>query len=156
MQPSKKTDLQQKWTLRLKLHKTTVMLLVNPTQSFLSIKQELLEAIRATGRNDIAGNVLPSDPEDVLLGVPIDKNNPGRGWVNLRIPEANDGDDGKRPKGVKKDSVFNSSPSGAGLKDGAMIAFKFKAHEEEDAMSDHEWDVILPNDYDESQEPMQT
>lgn len=138
------------------------MLLVDPTQTFTSIKQELLEAIRATGRKDINGHILPMDPEDVLLGVPIDKNKPERGWVNLRIPEVKDEGDGKKSKGVQKDSVFNSSPSGAGLKDGAMIAFKFKSGEhekagdEEDGMSDYEWDVILPTEYDESQEPMET
>ena len=116
-----------------------------PTQSFTSIKQELLEAIRSTGRDEINGHTLPSDPEDVLLGVPKDKNQLRRGWVNLRIPETKDEGSGKKSKGVKKDSVLNSSPAGAGLKDGATFAFKFRTHEEDDGMSDHEWDVVLPN-----------
>lgn len=121
---------------------------MDQTQSFTSIKQELLEAIKSTGRSDVNGHPLPSNPEDVLLGVPIDKNRLQRGWVNLRIPETKDKDDGKKSKGVKKNSVLNSNPAGAGLKDGATLAFKFRTHEEENGLSDHEWDVVLPS-YDE-------
>ena len=59
------------------------------------------------------------------------------------IPEVEDG--GTKGKGVKKGSVLNGSPLGAGLKDGAMLAFRFKDDAAEDAMDlDVEWDVIIP------------
>ena len=49
-------------------------------------------------------------------------------------------------KGVKKGSVLNGSPLGAGLKDGAMLAFRFTKGPGEDAMDlDDEWDVIMPS-----------
>ena len=85
---------------------------------------------------------MPSDPDEVVLGVPIDKNDIDRGWKNLLIPEIEKEDDEHKSKKVKKDSVANSSPLGAGLKDGAMIAFRFK----EDANEDGEegFDVVMP------------
>ena len=94
----------------------------------------------------------------MILGVPIDKNDPDRGWVNLRIPEIEDeNEESKKSKGVKKDSVVNSSPLGAGLRDGAMLAFRFKTDEDEDDMVDGVWDVVIPSYDDEaSQEQMET
>lgn len=137
MQPPQKID-SSLWTLRFKQHKTTILLYAYPGQSFTSIKKDLLDAISSTGLKAIDGHDLPSDPEDVILGVPIDKNDIDRGWKELLIPEADNEIDAHKSKKVKKDSIFNSSPLGAGLKDGAMIAFRFKADEEEG------FDVIMP------------
>ena len=62
----------------------------------------------------------------------------------LKIPEGEEAD--VKGKGVKKGSVLNGSPLGAGLKDGAMLAFRFTKGAEEDAMDlDDEWDVIMPS-----------
>lgn len=62
----------------------------------------------------------------------------------LKIPEADEAD--VKGKGVKKGSVLNSSPLGAGLKDGAMLAFRFTKGAADDAMDlDDEWDVIMPS-----------
>lgn len=141
-QPSKAPNPQQ-WTLRFKQHKTTVLLFVNQSQSFTSIKQELLDSLKATGIADIGGNLLPADPEAIVFGVPIDMNDTDKGWVPLEIPEVSDTD--TKGKGVKKGSVLNQSPLGAGLKDGAMLAFKFKDPDSQDIMDlDDEWDVVLP------------
>ena len=132
------------WTLRFKQHKTTILLLVQQSQPFDSIKRDLLDAIKATNINDINGNALPSDPEDIEFGVPRDKNDASKGWVPLKIPEVEDGD--VKGKGVKKGSVLNESPLGAGLKDGAMLAFRFTKAAAEDEMDlDNEWDVIMPS-----------
>ena len=136
------------WTLRFKQHKTTVLLFAQQSQSFDSIKRDLLDAIKARGIEDINGNALPSDPEDIEFGVPRDKYDISKGWVPLKIPEVEDGDTkGKgKGKGVKKDSVLNGSPLGAGLKDGAMLAFRFTKGPAEDGMDvDDEWDVIIPS-----------
>ena len=88
--------------------------------------------------------------------MPRDKNDIGKGWVPLKIPEVADGD--TKGKGVKKGSVLNASPLGAGLKDGAMLAFRFGkvlAEEEDDENEedddddemdvDDRWDVIIPS-----------
>lgn len=137
------------WTLRFKQHKTTILLFVQQSQPFDSIKSELLDAIKATRIKDINGNPLPSDPQDIEFGVPRDKNDISKGWVALKIPEVEDGD--TKGKGVKKDSILNGSPLGAGLKDGAMLAFKFTKGDEENAMDlDEEWDVIIPSYDDEA------
>lgn len=52
-------------------------------------------------------------------------------------------EDGERivslPKGVRK-TVLNASPLGAGLKDGSILAFKFKSVGEQD----DGWDVVMP------------
>ncbi|KAM0804398.1 hypothetical protein BDR22DRAFT_818044 [Usnea florida] len=148
-----KTSGGTQWTLRFKQHKTTILLFVQQSQSFDSIKRELLDAISATGIHHINGNALPDDPEKIEFGVPRDKNDPSRGWVALKIPELEDGD--TKGKGVKKGSVLNESPLGAGLKDGAMVAFRFVSKEtkeaEEDLMDvDDDWDVIIPSYDDEA------
>jgi len=145
-QPSKVSS-QQHWTLSFKCHKSTILLLAQQSQSFTSIKQDLLDAIKATGLSDINGNPIPSQPEDIVLGVPIDGNDISKGWVNLEIPEF---DEEAGAKGVKKGSVLNQSPLGAGLKDGAMLAFKFKDGEAQDEMDlDDHWDVVIPSYEDE-------
>lgn len=126
---------------------------MDQSQSFTSIKQDLLEAILSTGLSEINGHPLPSDPDDVILGVPIDKNDPDKGWINIRIPEAKeDEEEGHKSKKVKRDSVVNSSPLGAGLKDGSMVAFRFKTDEEDDS-TEEGFDVVMPVYEDEASQP---
>lgn len=131
-----KAARQQPWTLRFKKHKTTTILLVQPTQPFESIKEELLSSITASGKVDINGIKLPSDPNDIILGVPVDKNDISQGWVQLEMQPGK----GEERSG-KSNTIFNESPMGAGLKDGSMLAFKFEGEKED-------WDVIMPS-YDE-------
>jgi len=116
------------------------LLLVPQSQPFTTIKLHLLEAIKATGINDINGSPIPSDPEAIVFGLPIDKNDINKGWVPLKIPELEDGD--TKGKGIKKGTVLNESPLGAGLKDGALLAFKFREGDDEE---DDKWDVIIPS-----------
>ncbi len=139
------------WTLRFKLNRTTVILFVTPTQSFTSIKADLLEAIKATGLKEINNIPVPSDPEDILFGIAQDRKDPKRGWTGLEIPELDDLTGAK--KGVRKGSILNQSPQGAGLINGQAMAFKFRT-ETSDDMLDDEWDVFLPNpdEYDEEEE----
>lgn len=120
---------------------------MSPEQSFSSIKSDLLEAIKATGVHDINGNFLPSNADDIIFGVPVDNLNLDLGWVGLEIPEADEDDKGeKKPKGIRKGSVLNSGPLGAGLRDGAILAFRFRDGAEDGAdMDKDEWDVILPS-----------
>lgn len=142
-QPSK-TSSAGDWTLRFRQHKTTILLLTPPTQPFTTIKKDLLAAIRATGISAIDGNSLPSDSEAIVFGVPHDKNDISKGWLPLKIPEVEDGD--TKGKGIKKGTVLNESPLGAGLQNGALLAFKFQ---DEDAEENDVWDVIMPSYEDE-------
>lgn len=107
------------------------------TQSFDSIKQELLSSIKATGVKDINGAFVPSDASEIILGVPVEKHDPKQGWVDLEV-RAEDGDG----KSAKKGSVLNENPMGAGLKDGALLAFRF-------AEEQNDWDVVMPSYEDE-------
>jgi hypothetical protein len=131
------------WTLRFKLHKTTVLLFVLESQSFTTIKSNLLAALKSTGVKEINGKTLPDSGEDIVFGVPVDKNNIEKGWVDLVITEPEDEERVvSLPKGVRK-TVLNGSPLGAGLKDGAMLAFKFQNAGVADAEDDG-WDVVMP------------
>ena len=126
---------------------------MEPSQSFTSIKSDLLEAIKHAGLTSLNGQDLPIDPENVVFGVPRDRNDVSKGWVGIDIPlEVDDAVGQKRKLGGKK-SVLNTSPLGAGLKDGAMIAFKFRKEggrtdEEGTDLEDDDWDVMMPS-YDE-------
>ncbi|KAL8701719.1 MAG: hypothetical protein Q9201_004751 [Fulgogasparrea decipioides] len=142
---AKDTPNPQHLTLRFKKHKTTILLFVSPRDTIDSIKQKLLDTIKATGVSQINGDPLPSKSEDLMFGVLIDKNDPSQGWVGLEIPEVED-DAGKR--GNTKNSVLNKTPLGAGLKDGSVLAFKFRGVESSgDGMDidDGHWDVIMPS-----------
>ena len=103
-----------------------------------------------TGRTELNGQTLPTEPEDVVFGVPVEKNDLSKGWVRLDIPETEVQVNGDSKKIGGKKSVLNSSPLGAGLKDGAMLAFRFKTEGEmvdEDGLDveDDEWDVLIPS-----------
>ena len=154
-QPTKDID-PRLWTLRFKQHKSTVLLFVEQNQLFTSIKADLLEALKKSGHTELNGQVIPTDPEDVVFGVPVDKNDIAKGWVGLDIPDQEEEDDAEnRKKAGRENGVLNASPLGAGLKDGAMLAFKFLS---EDAkmdgdgldLDDSNWDVIIPSYEEES------
>ncbi|MCJ1421386.1 hypothetical protein MMC32_007749 [Xylographa parallela] len=144
----------QLWTLRFKQHKVTVLLFVEQTQPFSSIKADLLNALQGRGYSEINQRPLPSDAEDIILGLPIDKNDPSKGWIGLDIPAMDMEDEtGNKKKMGGKKSVLNASPLGAGLRDGSLLAFKFRsenAKKDDDGLDldDSDWDVIMPS-YDE-------
>ncbi|KAL8743909.1 MAG: hypothetical protein Q9190_003792 [Brigantiaea leucoxantha] len=138
------------WTLRFKNYKTTILLFVSQTESLTSIKRKLLEAIKGVGLTTINDHQIPSDPEDIVLGVLADNNDASKGWVGLEIPEIDD----EEGTASKKKSVLNESPLGAGLKDGTILAFKFRNKESENGemdLDDNNWDVLIPT-YDEAPE----
>ncbi len=93
---------------------------------------------------------LPSDVSHVIFGVPVDKNNFAKGWVQLEIPEreVEDGAGGKKKVGGKQ-SILNASPQGAGLKDGAVLAFRISHNGDEMEGEDVQWDVVIPSYEDE-------
>ena len=102
----------------------------------------MLDAIKATGIDNVNGYTLPSDVNDIILGVPIDQYDFSKGWVGLELPEANTDDEAEgKSNGVRKGTPLVDSLLGAGLKDGAIVAFKFREKGLED---DDDFDVLIP------------
>ncbi|KAK2871733.1 hypothetical protein FQN49_002889 [Arthroderma sp. PD_2] len=145
------------WTLRFKNHNVTVLLLVSPVEPFDSIKSSLLHALQIRGMKEINGKAVPDDAADIEFGIPLDRNNLEKGWQPLAIP--NGGADKGPGKG--KNSVFNSSPQGADLRDAQAVAFRFRTGLEKDEHKDADldmdlddpgWDVLVPAYDDEDEE----
>lgn len=128
-----------------------MLLFTTPQTDFGIIKQELLSILTLThSSGDLNGYKIPSDPEDVLLGIPVDPDDLQQGWTKLFIPEQelDNAQSGRKRRAGGKRSALNC-PQGVGLKDGAALAFKFRTpgyHEEDDMMDiSEEWDVIIPS-----------
>jgi len=127
------TPSPQTWTLRLKARKTTVLLHVDPLHTFGTIKSHLLDALHDTGLSDPATGdaiTLPASPADIQLGRPVDVHDAQQGfrpgeWENVDGEE--DGEDAGKGKGKAKGGISNAKdcPKGAGLKDGAVLAFRW-------------------------------
>jgi hypothetical protein len=136
------TPSPQTWTLRLKSHKTTVLLHVDPLHTFDTIKSALYSALQETElRHPETGEVipLPPSPSDIQLGRPININDAHEGfklgeWEYSAMAEEQD----QEPKGKGKAKAGTGSsgkagvaanvqqcPKGAGLKDGAVLAFRW-------------------------------
>ena len=99
---------------------------------------------------------LPDDAARIELGVARDRFDLGKGFAPLEIPE----EGGK----TAKRGVMNDSPMGAGLRDGAALAFRWTAASTEEDHVDEkgegveaqtaEWDVLVPG-LDEEDEEME-
>jgi hypothetical protein len=128
----------QTWTLRLKSHKTTVLLHVEPLHTFSTIKAYLYDALQETELKDPeTGELipLPPSPSDIQLGRPVDINDAHQGF-QLGEWEYTGGDEeeeegsgkgkGKAKAGGKANGAsVNDCPKGAGLRDGAVLAFRW-------------------------------
>ncbi|KAF2852507.1 hypothetical protein T440DRAFT_29336 [Plenodomus tracheiphilus IPT5] len=128
----------QTWTLRLKAHKTTVLLHVDPLQNFSNIKAQLYDALQETGlkhRETSERIELPSSPSDIQLGRPINVNDASEGFQlgEWEYPVGEEEDDGGKGKGKAKATNktnggikdLKACPKGAGLKDGAVLPFRW-------------------------------
>lgn len=130
------------WTLRLKNNKTTIYIHVDRLTPFINIKEELLHALKATNRSGLLhGNTIPDSPEDILFARAVDPNNLEAGWQSLE-PEDQEEDvealfdqeeeeavkaKGKgKAKAASSRGVFKECPAGAGLRDNAALAFRFR------------------------------
>ncbi len=149
------------WTLRFKNHRTTILLYSQPDTSFRAIRQELLTMLKTTNPSgDLHGALIPSEADDVVLGIPKDAKDLQAGWNELEIPEqqleesgpAASGGRNKRKLGGEQSTL--DCPRGVGLKDGAVLAFKFRSasHRDDHDGEDHvmngmseDWDVVLPS-----------
>ncbi|KAL6236590.1 hypothetical protein BDW75DRAFT_206429 [Aspergillus navahoensis] len=143
------------WTLLLKKHRTTVLLLLPPTQTIEATKINLLEALRARGLNEINGDPVPEDPTAVEFGVAVDKNDLEKGWTSLEALKIEAEDVTKRGPGKKATSL---SLKAAEISNGQSIAFRFRktgvAGSDNATDLDSEdpgWDVVIPSFNDEEE-----
>ncbi|KAJ4299722.1 hypothetical protein N0V90_004968 [Kalmusia sp. IMI 367209] len=136
------TPSAQTWTLRLKSHKTTVLLHIDPLQTFSTIKSQLYHALQETELKDAEGEsiLLPSSPSDIEFGRPVNPNEANKGfelgeWEYSPLEEEDTEDvkgKGKakavRPKKAEAGGAagVKDCPKGAGLRDGAVLAFRWK------------------------------
>ena len=142
-------------TLRFKQSKATVLLFVDKGQSFSSIKADLLQALMESGHRSVGGHALPSNPEDIEFALPVDKNDLRQGWTSLESRSSNDVVDKRgKNKSDGANGILHDTPSGAGLRDGGVLAFRFRAVEESDSgdvpdTNKSLWDVSISSYEDE-------
>lgn len=152
-------------TLLLRHHKSTTLLSVSPIQSFESIKDLLLAALKARNISSLHNDSDPADPTplpssaaDLEFGVLIDKKDASKGWT-LLTPELAAASSSTKKKPASKTADANS-PAGAGLADGGWLAYRVRkapAAEGDEAKLDENgdvdvemeedpgWDVVLPS-----------
>jgi len=159
-------------TLRLKNHKSTTLVHADPLASFLDIRRELLIALhltRPTGRLR-NGVEIPNDPLDVLLARPRDVHDVSAGWVRLRTEDEASEEEldeeeqaaaaqdvsttkkrGAATTGKGRSAVVRrpNCPKAAGLKDGGVLAYKFRS---ELGARATKRDVVMGGDDDEGEE----
>ncbi|KAF1930579.1 uncharacterized protein M421DRAFT_418878 [Didymella exigua CBS 183.55] len=127
------------WTLRLKSHRTTVLLHTDPLSTFSTIKAQLYTALAETGlqaSEDGPAIPLPDSAADIQLGRPLDPLDPGAGfalaeWEDAELDEEvvieEEAGKGKgRARAKAKTGEGTDCPKAAGLKDGAVLAFRWE------------------------------
>jgi hypothetical protein len=159
------------WTLRFKQHRSTFLLHTDPLQSFSAVKKELLIALSETNPSGIFNDQsIPKNADDILFAKPVDINDLNAGWELLQLNDREEasgkgkGKAGATAKaGGKVSNQLKDCPQGAGLRDGSVVAFKFRSAEddqrqntgqegeddeivvaEEDMKRVEQWDVIVP------------
>ncbi|PYH40896.1 uncharacterized protein BP01DRAFT_395508 [Aspergillus saccharolyticus JOP 1030-1] len=142
------------WTLLFKKHRTTVLLMLPPSETVAAAKSALLKALQARELRDINGDVVPADASEIELGVPVDKNDLEKGWIKLEV-EVADFDVADTPKrGTGKNAAGSLTLLAADIKNGQSLAFRFRKPateepEKSDELADLDledpgWDVVLP------------
>lgn len=129
------------WVLRIKSHKTTVVIHVEPLSTFDNIKALFYNALKESPLKHAETGLdipLPASPSDIQLGRPVDKNDPQAGfvlgeWERSSNQEQNDVKGKGRASAKQKadpnlaaPSNIQNCPQGAGLKDGAVLAARWK------------------------------
>ena len=140
------------WTIRLKYHKTTILLHADPLQSVQRLKQDLLDALRAIKPSPtfLNGRSLPSSASRIQLAKPCDVLDPTSGWE--LIEESDDatlqanGPDGKaKGKAKAKPNSSEFTVKAVGIRDNIALAFRWPDKESMDeGLEDEEWDVVIP------------
>lgn len=139
------------WTIRFKYNKTTVLLHADPLQTFDSLKEDLLLALKQTNKDGLLhGKPLPDSTDQIILGKAVDVFDATKGFSRLDASEADGVDADTKKKGrVAKDTAGKETLKGAGIKDNAVIAFKWGEDAvliDKDGMEveEEQWDVQVP------------
>jgi hypothetical protein len=141
------------WTLRLKRGKKTVLVFADPAQSLSSLKQNLIEALKATNPSDkIDGQPIPTSLSEVELAKPIDQLDISQGWTLLDpLPfedELGADDIQNAAKSKAKSKSRDPSLKELGLKENHVLAFRFRQPESDDVDEtlgdDLGWKVEIP------------
>ncbi|KAL9050966.1 MAG: hypothetical protein Q9162_006317 [Coniocarpon cinnabarinum] len=140
------------FTLRFKNHRTTTFLHADPLQSFDSLKEELLRALRESHPDGILNKTqIPADPSQVFLARPNDIHNLDSGFTSLADKAgaliAGSEADGRRKKTSETEvKLKEATPKAAGLANGSVVAYKFVTDEDEEynPVTDEQWDVVMP------------
>ncbi|TID16091.1 hypothetical protein E2P81_ATG08950 [Venturia nashicola] len=143
MPPNTNPLIENPWTLRLKHHKTTILLHVSPLTTPTSIKTSLLKALNERlPSGNLNGYPIPKDASDIRLAKAVDPLELEQGWEELS-PDL-------ETEGIAK---------GIGMKNGGALAFRFveEGEKEEDENAEDEdemevdggrwkgsWDVVIP------------
>ncbi|CEL02754.1 hypothetical protein ASPCAL03918 [Aspergillus calidoustus] len=133
------------WTLLFKKHRTTVLLMLPPSESINNTKTALLNALQSRGLTEINGDPVPKDSQKIEFGVAIDKNDMEKGWTSLEGLEFDEDDAPTQGAGRK---AASTSLKAAEINNGQSIAFRFRqAGNSEDDLDlvDPGWDVVLPS-----------
>jgi hypothetical protein len=135
--PPLDSNLPEPWTIRLKHHKTTILLHISPLTTLTSIKQDLLKGLSERQTDGLLnGHKIPTEITEIRFAKPKDPLDIEQGWEEIS----------DEPDEIAK---------GVGLKDGGVLAFRFVEEaetggEEEDEMEiddrrmKGEWDVVIP------------
>jgi hypothetical protein len=127
------------WTVRLKHHKTTILLHVEPLLLLSTLKEELLAVLREIAPDGFNGYQLPSSASEIRLGRPVDPFDISLGWEPLEPPNELDDpfniDEDESLKGKAK-RLESENLKAYGIKDNAVLAFRFKSEK------GRSWDVV--------------
>lgn len=120
-----------------------------------SVKTELLRALKDTHPTGqlSSGVAIPDIPADIVLGKAKDAHDLSNGgWERVYTNDAS------LSETKKKKVSADDCPKGVGLKDGSVLAYKFKSEEldmEDEGLGmedeDEKWDVVIAS-YDENTE----
>ncbi|OJZ83300.1 hypothetical protein ASPFODRAFT_35841 [Aspergillus luchuensis CBS 106.47] len=149
------------WTLLFKKHKTTVLLMLPPSETIATTKEALLKALKSREIHEINGDSVPEDPSQIEFGVAVDKNDLEKGWTRLEAEVPAFDDDNAPKRGAAKKGAGTLTLQTAEIKNGQPIAFRFRKSREDSEkgedmidleLDDPGWDVIVPSFDDEEEE----
>lgn len=138
-------------TLLLKHARSTTVLSALPDTSITILKYQLLQVLSARGIDHLPGTPtpLPNTPDDLELGILIDKHEPQKGWVSTEgIGSLTTSKSGKKKSRGAVETVGDLE-----LKDGGWIAYRIRGpriagnddDEEIEAAEDQGWNVEIPS-----------
>lgn len=125
--------------MRLKKHKSTILLHVEPLQLLSTVKEDLLAILKDIAPNGFNGTPLPNSASEIELAKPVDPLDISLGWEPLapsdELEDPFNIDEDEAPKGKGK-SLESENLKAYGLKDNAVLAFRFKSEKGKG------WDVV--------------